>query len=206
MNKMNIPWPGKNDKAFTEGVYGPTQACLEWLQHCEIDWAMAEGFKEAADKVVDDLASGTNLEHPDKFFFPVACLYRHGLELYLKDLIHDGMELGIIEEDNEIQELLNSHNLHVLWYRVRFVLEEVWPDGDRDDLTSVERIILQFHCVDPSGQRTRYSKDKKGKSYSERLPQRVDLKQLKKVAEGLFTFLSACKHGLGEAMDWQGNY
>ena len=206
MSETSIPWPGKNDRAFAEGVYGPTQVCLDWFQHCDIDWAIAEGFKEAADKVVDDLASGKNLEHPDKFFFPVAYLYRHSLELYLKGLVWDGMELGILEKDDKIRDLLGSHNLNTLWHRGRFVLEEVWPDGDPADLAAVERIILQFHRLDKSGSTFRYSKDKKGESYSERFPQRVDLERLRKVAEGLFSFLNGCRHGLGEAKGWQGDY
>jgi len=51
----------------------------------------------------------------------------NSLELYLKGLVWDGMELGILEKDDKIRDLLGSHNLHTLWHKGRFVLEEVWP-------------------------------------------------------------------------------
>ena len=206
MNKMNIPWPGKNDKVFTHGVLGPTQAYLETFKYLFNDIPIADGFKEAADVIVDYLATGKHTGYPDRLFFPIAYLYRHSIELYLKSLMQDGIDLGILENDEKNEDLLVSHNLHKLWNKVRVVLEEFWSNGDPNTLIAAENIILQFHHLDESGQSFRYSRDKQSKSNLKEIPTHVDLAELKEVSGGLLSFLDACSMGLGEAKDWQGNY
>lgn len=190
MTEMDIPWPSINDEAFKEVPFSPTDACLEWIISNEYGWAITASFKEAANKIVDDLATGKISEHADIFFFPVAYLYRHSIELSLKELIWQGMQLGILEYE-KVKDLLGSHNLHNLWNKVNDILKTVCRDGNKDDLAAlaaVERTILQLHKIDESGQGFRYLKDKKGKSLFQKLPQRVDLENLKKVMEGLFNF------------------
>ena len=71
-------------------------------------------------------------------------------------------------------------------------------DG-KDDLAGAEKIILQFHKFDQSGQSFRYLKDRKGKSLGQKLPKRVDLERLKKTVEGLFNFFDGCGGVLSEA-------
>ena len=202
MNKMNIPWPGKNDKAFVEGVLGPTQAYIEYFKYSMDDTIVADGFKEAADSIVNYTATGKHIGYPDKLFFPVAYLYRHGLEIYLKYLINDGIDLDILEKDDKIEKLLKSHNLRVLWNQARTVLEKFWPNGDPDDLVAVENIVLQFHQLDKSGQKLRYLKDKNGNPQLQNAPSHVDVKELKKVAAGLFNFMKGCCAGLDDAKEW----
>jgi len=206
MSEISIPWPGKNDKAFTEGVLGPTQAYLECFKYLLNDIPIADGFKDAADQLVDYLASGECIGHPDKFFFPIAYLYGHGLELYLKSLVNDGIDLGILERDSRIEKLLGTHNLYELWKKVRIILQEFWPNGDPSDLTAVENIVGEFHRLDASGQKLRYSRDKQGNPNLRTAPSHVELTELKRVVAGLFSFLDACSNGLGEAKDWHGNY
>jgi hypothetical protein len=92
----------------------------------------------------------------------------------LKELIWQGMELGILEYE-KVRGLLGDHNLHKLWNKVSDILKKVCGEGDKDDLAAVERIILQFHKIDESGQSFRYLEDKKRKSLAQKLPQRVDL-------------------------------
>ena len=206
MKDTEIPWPGKGDKAFKDVPFSPTGASPHWLSEIsdllggDYQWAIVEGFKEAADKVVDSLAA--TKERMDVFFFPVVYLYRHAIELNLKGLVNDGIYLQILKDDQELQDILASHNLHSLWSKVRLVLKEVWPDGDDEDVDAVEKIILEFHQADRSGQRLRYSQDKQGKPHTGTLPYRVDLVVLKQTMERLFRFLSGCSMGLDEAKNW----
>ena len=50
MDEISIPWPERNDKPFIDGVYGPTQAHLDWFDSFTFikDLIIAEAFKEAA--------------------------------------------------------------------------------------------------------------------------------------------------------------
>lgn len=204
----SIPWPEKKDAPFKKGAYGPTQAHLDWFDSFTFtkDLIIAEAFKKAADKIVDNLETGNSLEHPDKFFFPVAYLYRHAFELGLKCIIRDGFDLGIIIEDDSVKSVLNAHNLHRLWNKARNILEEVWPDGDKETLTNAERVILQFHKLDDSGQAFRYAQDVEGNPHLGNAPKLVDLVNLKKVSNNLFSFLDSCSGGLSNLKDCQGDY
>jgi len=210
MKDIGVPWPGKGDKAFRNVPFSPTGANPGWLYHVsqmlssDYDWAIAEGSKKAADRVVDSLAA--TKERVDVFFFPVVYLYRHAIELSLKGLVIDGVSLRILENGKELQDILASHNLHKLWGKVRLVLKTVWPDADDADLDAVEKIILEFHQADRTGQRLRYSKDKHGKSHVDTLPDRVDLVELRRVMEGLFNFLGGCSAGLDEAKNWMNDH
>ena len=206
MDEISIPWPERNDEPFADGAYGPTQAHLDWFDSFIFtkDLLIAEAFKESADKIVDNLKTGNNLRHPDKFFFPVAYLYRHAFELGLKCIIRYGIDLRIITEDDN--KKLNTHNLCELWNKARNILEEVWPDGDKETLTNAERVILQFHKLDEFGQAFRYAKDTKGNLHLENAPKLVDLVNLKKVSNNLFSFLDSCSHGLSNQQDCQEGY
>ena len=210
MKDVEIPWPGKGDKAFKDIPFSPTGASPHWLSERsemlggDYQWAIVEGFKEAADKVVNSLVA--TKERMDVFFFPVAYLYRHAIELSLKGLVGDGVDLRILNSDQELHDILESHNLHKLWSKVRLVLKAVWPDGDDEDVDSAEKIILEFHQVDKSGQRLRYSKDKRGKSHVDKLPVQIDLMVLKQTMERLFQFLGGCSMGLDEAKNYNNEY
>jgi hypothetical protein len=202
----SIPWPEKNDAPFEKGAFGPTQAHLDWFDHFSKNSIIADAFKEAADKLVDNLATGNSLEHPDKFFFPVAYLYRHAFELGLKCIIRDGIDLGIVTEDDSVKEILKDHNLHKLWNKARNILEEVWGDEDKETPTNAEKVILQFHKLDSSGQAFRYAEDVEGKPHLENAPKLVDLVNLKRVSNNLFSFLDSCSGGLSNLKDCQEGY
>lgn len=208
MDEISIPWPEKDDKPFINGGYGPTQANLDWFDSFIFtkDLIIAEAFKEAADKVVDNLETGNNFAHPDKFFFPVAYLYRHAFELGFKCIVRDGINLGIITESNSVKKIIKDHNLCKLWNKARSILEEVWPDGDKDTLTNAERIILQFHKLDSSGQEFRYATDVEGNPNLKDAPKLVDLINLKAVSNNLFSFLDSCSNGLSNYYDCQEGY
>jgi len=199
VDEISIPWPEKNDAPFKQGAYGPAQAHLDLLGTFTEDSIIAEAFKEAADRIVDNLESGNNLGYPDKFFFPVAYLYRHSFELGLKCIVRDGINLEIIIEDESVKNMLDAHNLHKLWNKARCILKKVWPDTDKDTFTNAERVILQFHKLDSSGQAFRYATDVEGNPHLENAPKLVDLVNLKKVASNLYSFLDSCSHGLSNA-------
>jgi len=203
-----IPWPGDKDKAFKEGPFwDPTVASLDdWIKYHGCDDLLSGVYKDSADIIISYIEEGKIEGHPDIYFFPIAYLYRHGIELFLKKLIQYGVELHILQKDKKLKKLMSEHELYQLWNRVRIVLEEVWPEGDKNDLKNVERLIQEFHNLDPTGQNFRYSKDIKGRLTTEKLPQSVNLSELKKTCNVLFSFFECCEAGLSEAKSWQDDY
>jgi hypothetical protein len=197
----NIRWPKKGDMPFVPGgAFESTSAQLDWLGFMANDEMYALGFREAADAVVAYLESGADPRHPDHFFFPVTYLYRHGLELEMKALLRDGKSAGLTEVD---ADMLTDHNLHKLWNKVREMLKEMYPDGGSETLNAVERIIREFHKVDPNGQCFRYAHDRNGNRTIDRAPKLVDLQHLRDTVAGVFNFLDGCSSVVAAAMDYR---
>jgi hypothetical protein len=84
-------WPKKGDNPFLAAaadLSSSTWAALHWLASRNVgDSFLAQSFKEAGDKIVKELSHGEDLEHGEKFFLPIAYLYRHSLELKMKGII-----------------------------------------------------------------------------------------------------------------------
>jgi hypothetical protein len=198
---MPIPWPGNKDNAFVSGAYGPAQAYLEWTKFTDAESLWADAFKKSADIIISQIETGKVPENADMYFFPVAYMYRHGIELYLKKLVQIGIQLQFLQEE-EVSKILGQHKLIPLWNKTRFILEQAWPDGDKNDLRNVERLIHKFHTLDSSGQNLRYPTDKFGNA-NLHLPSHADLSALKKSCDGLFSFFDGCDAGLSEMTTWQ---
>jgi len=111
----------------------------------------------------------------------------------LKELVRLGVRLGSLDG---CEKILGEHNLHKLWNKSKQLIKEVWPDSPDDDLKAVEKMILEFHKLDPTGQAFRYARDMNGSSHLQGGPQRVDLDNLKKTVDSVSSFLDAAYAGI----------
>lgn len=200
-------WPKKGDQAFRASVHLTDQDAIEAFVFPS-DGAYLVGFQRGADMIVD-AAKDDNL-NPDELFFPVAYLYRHHIELMLKELVRLGTRVGVVEEAVELvppcpscghaprasDDPLSQHNLHKLWNKAKLAINAVWPDQGKADLAAVERVILEFHKLDPTGQAFRYARDKAGGRHLQDAPSRVDLRNLKAIVDAVSRFLDACYAGI----------
>jgi hypothetical protein len=198
-------WPKRGDNPFLVKAVepdSPTWAALHWLASLKVDDSFLAGaFKEAGDKIVEELGRANTFQHADMFFMPIAYLYRHSLELKMKEVVRLGIELKLIPEDNKTSETLENHNLHQLWNLVKKAVEAHWPESSKNDIDSAGRIVLEFHNIDKSGQNLRYSKDLLGRSTVDRLPKSVQLTHVRDVLEAVFNFLDGCEAGLDHAIE-----
>ena len=162
-------WPKKGDNPFLTAaadLSSSTWAALHWLASRNVgDSFLAQSFKEAGDKIIKELSRGEDREHGEKFFLPIAYLYRHSLELKMKTVIRQGIRLQLVEKNKKISDVLGRHNLFRIWGAVKRVLQAYWPDGPQDDLDAAEQIIVKFHEIDKSGQNLRYSRDQSGEKH-----------------------------------------
>jgi hypothetical protein len=190
MTNHNFNWPKKDDAALKPYVSSADQARFEAFVMPDEGKYLA-GFQRAADMIVE--AAKTDNRNPDDLFFPVAYLYRHHLELILKELVRLGVRLGSF---NGCDDILVEHNLHKLWNKSKQLIKEVWPDSPDDDIKAVEKMILGFHKLDPTGQVFRYARDKNGISHLQSAPQCVDLGNLKTTVDAVSRFLDAAYAGI----------
>jgi len=97
--KLEFAWPRKGDHPFIEGNFesqSPTWVDLKWLEGYLNDSVMADAFRESGDKIIKDLERKENPRHSDVLFMPIAYLYRHSLELQMKQVIRLGIRVGAI--------------------------------------------------------------------------------------------------------------
>src|SRR5438105_7783600 len=170
---------------FEEGR-GFSNACAGgWLSN---DTLRATQFKELADEEVDRALHGFAQSPPR--FYPICFLYRHALELMLKEIVRDADDaiesLAICgglsgtkrrEADERPPARLNlSHGLGAL------LVDHVIPRLRIIDAPTlspiVHEVITAFDAIDPRGQTFRYSMDTKG---NPTLPEwgRYDLSRIK---------------------------
>ncbi len=191
-------WPKKGDNPFyvkSANPNLPTWASLGWFESVNMDDSpLSFAFKECADKSIDGLKKGTSPRHSDMIFLPIAYLYRHSLELKMKQIIRLALKINLIENNGKISKLLDSgHELYPLWNYVKKCVVSFWPEAPDNDLTTVERIVQILHNIDKSGQELRYTKNSKGQSSLSNLPNSVDLIHFKDVFEGVFNLLDGCE-------------
>lgn len=203
-------WPKKGDNPFQvkDGDHMlPTWISLGWLASMQPNETVyAEAFKEAGDKLVDALFQEDNKLPSDIYFMPITYLYRHSLEIKLKEIIKLGLRLDLIEEDDKVSEAMKKHGLHKLWNHARRVIDAHWPPSDmpksaKVDVDNAGKIILEFHKIDMTGQNLRYPEDRKGNPTLKGMPEAVELTQIKDVFEAAYNFLNGCDSGLIEAID-----
>jgi hypothetical protein len=200
---IKIRWPKKGDNPFLKGdPMSPAWASIRWLSSLNAnDSIFSMAFKEAGDKIVKEIIRDDDCMPADIYFMPVAYLYRHSLELKLKEIIRLGCDLKLLELKDKPSSVLEAHELHPLWNYVRKIIEGYWPDNEKCDLNAAGRIIQEFHNIDRSGQNLRYSKSRNGNYTLRDMPESVELTHLQDVFEAVFNFLDGCEMGLREAVD-----
>ncbi len=116
-----------------------------------------EGYRIAAEKLIDDVLNTQN--ERDTLIYPFVFLYRHYLEIQLKEIIQIGSDLL-----NENAEIITSHDLFQLWLSAKIIINNIWhPDTDNNDMDKMEGIIKAISMIDTKSDSFRYPYDTKRK-------------------------------------------
>ena len=154
------------------------------------------GYKDAADKVID----ATQNEYFDSLVYPVMFLYRHYLEIMLKQLLWEFRSLHLYlekyprsMEDNtgsEKDDPILKHDLMRIWKELRKLIEKAWRDEeDLSFLADVELRVREFHAIDQGSFAFRYPVNKANTpifQFNQRIT-RVNVLQVKKVIDAITT-------------------
>jgi hypothetical protein len=158
----------------------------------------AEAFKIAADMILDSHQSAKLRPHRDALLFPVLYLYRHCLELKLKDLVLLGARIRFFELA-KVAGILEKHGLCPIWTKAKELILDSYPKDN--EAQAAEAIINEFHRVDPDGQTLRYDR-KKGtlelRRYKE-LPSHIGVADLRTRMDSVYHYLDKCYAGI---LDW----
>lgn len=151
MSKLSEP-----KKGFAEFMLNH-KAHVDPHSHIEVpNWTLyIEGYKNAADCLVDCAAE---VHEADILVYPIVFLYRHYIELQLKDLLQI-----LYKYHNLSCEPPGHHYLVKLWCEFRTLMERIdksfWGIEHYDH---IEARIKEFDLIDKKSDSFRYPLDRKG--------------------------------------------
>lgn len=179
---------------------GPSSA-EAYLETTYADWdGYILGYKQAADHLVE---VSTQLYETDLTVYPIMFLYRHYIELQLKQL-----HIGLSHLLGKQKESPMNHDIALLWKEVRILLKEAWPDDQfGSQFQNIEDRIMEFHGIDRGSFSFRYPLSKKGVLSMENFSKlkegglsNINLVQVKRVMQGL-EVLEGASEKLAEYID-----
>ena len=153
---MDGPLPGEQLFRADFGNW-ELNACLNCYDMTAGD--IADGYKQSADALVDAIEVSTNTVHLtlDLAIYPIVFLYRHYLELQLKQII---ISTKILERE---QGVPFGHRLDELWTEAKRLLTKHYKNLP-PEFTHLQTCIDEFHAVDGGSMAFRYVADRQGKS------------------------------------------
>jgi hypothetical protein len=189
---VEFRWPTRGDRLFvasndrTENAEIRTDAVSRTLH-------MTDGYKNAADLLVEEALRNRIARHD--LVYPIIFCYRQFIELSLKAQIADyGSLVGISAPEDDPAMRRDLHNLKLLLRKFRKMCL-LFGEHGVETMTVVSKCILEFHRMDPRAFTFRYAVDKKGEMYPI-AEDRIDLRRLKDVMEGLGGFFIGCDSAL----------
>lgn len=189
---LKMRWPEENQEVFKDASDWWNNARLDFYSESVLLDLYAEGYKNSGDIIAAYVEE--NRTDQDILVFPIVFLYRHYLELSIKDIIHDGNRLLNINED-----FPTYHDLKKLWDICKPILIKIFPGYPTADLVNVESIIYQFAEKDPISFAFRYPTDKIGQKSIADLD-RINIRNLRVIVDGVYSFFTGIKATISEAL------
>ena len=191
------PFPTNTDVLFKEEVDTIHGA---WIQNpTDKFFLYSEGYKQGAEALYDKYVN-------DPFYgqwlvYPLIFNYRQYIELRLKELITMGYKYLGVEGDFK-----DIHSLKPLWDTYRNDILPGIHEVEDDILNNVERIIYEFHDVDPGSFSFRYPVTK-GPYRKPTLSMRtIDLKNFKVTLDKLSLFFEYQWDTISNYQDLKNDY
>ena len=151
------PPPRKDDVLFCSAEAG-TNACISYWHN--VNYPYKKGFRVAARRLAMQVCE-THSDQ-DSLVYPILYLYRHHLELVLKDVFRTIARLLDHPISDDEETTLGRHDLVPLWELIAPLLETVCRHGGEndvppEDIEGVRSYLAQLKEHDPDGQRFRYA-------------------------------------------------
>lgn len=148
-------------------------------------------YRRSYEVAVDTLEqAATEADRRDPFVLPLMFLWRHLLEITLKDLIRDFHGLFFQDLTGAEAKELTRHDLRMLWKIARSKVRLL--GCETDELSNIEAILDEVQGVDPYADGFRYPFRRNGESKSlADLPATIDLAAISESLREVYNFLSA---------------
>ncbi|HUS11985.1 MAG TPA: hypothetical protein VMZ30_16085 [Pyrinomonadaceae bacterium] len=187
-----IRYPRLTDTLVDEGGGKPAKTLFTDLMAGR--WSIyADGYRRAADALVDRVEG----EAPDDaFLLPIVFLYRHFVELTLKDLLLRLVSLCDIVID---PKQITTHKLMPLWKLVRAHLNCIRPEmHDEEIVPALDKLITELSGLDPDSMHFRYAADREFANMV--LPRSLSMEHLRSTMEKIYNGFAYIEEGID--MEW----
>lgn len=185
---MTILWPDVPATLFGSDARFPMQnAHVGYVLERQDVYAYREGYRRGA-MILAERAHASD-EPPELLVWPVAWLWRHYLELALKETIATGK---LLEEESAGWQWPHGHVLARLWRDARRYVE---PHGDPDapELTNVASIIAEFDALDRDATGFRYTENLDGARSLPNAPEHINVGLMDETMQRIAGFLDAVR-------------
>lgn len=161
----------------------------------------AKGYRFAANSLAKELIDMGSF--PDYKAYPIVFLYRHALELHLKNIIYRIGKLLFFKREEDIDnKLYNNHKLVDLSGKVENILTKVFPEDQElhQLLKEVMSVAKEFAEIDIDSYGYRYPINTSGR-HSTKPNQIVNLRSLATHMDNLLEQLEVIDFGLNIETD-----
>jgi hypothetical protein len=179
-------WPDVPSTLFASDTRFPFHSAhVEWVLERRDVTAYREGYRRGAILLAQNIDHG---EHPPELMlWPIAWLWRHYLELALKEII----ALGPLLSDDSAEWVWPTgagHRLGELWRRAKDFIEPL-GEPTAPELEHVTAIIAEFDALDRDGTGFRYPLARNGERNLVAAPAHVNVGLLDETMQRLSNFL-----------------
>ena len=148
------------------------------------------------------LAVAVNHKEQNYLIYPIVYLYRHHIELALKNLIILSLDLL----NMEIETHITGHKIDKLWKKLKPLLNPVCESANNspfpiEDLDGIDSYISQIADYDPDGQRFRYSVDIKGGNSIKQNTKLINIRVFADALEKLSNYLDGINNFFSELQE-----
>jgi hypothetical protein len=196
---VNMAWPQKGAKLFTSDGPPHDFSMIGWGDASHQYVLYMDGYKTAADELVQCLLASETVGRRDTHIFPILFLYRQFIELELKWIF-----LVYSDSDTSAKKKLirgeRAHDLINLWEKAKpIVLEGATL---QEDVAIVEDYIMQFHELDKSSSSFRYPINKNLEQILDS-QRRINLPNLRQRMDELYHFFNGLDVMLSNIRDYR---
>lgn len=192
--------PKKGYKLFLENGDHYQFSHFAWGNREDQFYGYINGYKESADYIMQNALDKKEISILDTCIFPACFLYRQFIELALKDIYLS------FSKDNKQEKIKTlekaSHDLEIMWNKVKPIILEYFPNDDEDTLDAVEDYIKQFIQEDKNSFAFRYPITKRMELIHQK-ERRINLNNLALRMNELESFFSAVSMGIGSMKEYE---
>lgn len=198
-DQFNTPGPSRPPRGINLFSASSDRNADAIIGNRGIRWGLyCGGYKQAADALVDHFFKEHDYSaYHDAQAYPIIFLYRHYLELRLKELF---ISYGYLSGDSAE---VRGHRLITLWRKVCERAKRVSTESTYEidaDMEALEDIIKQFDSIDQNSDVFRYPVLSDGKTQA-LPPIQIGLQQLKEVMHWASDVLDGWNDGVYQYID-----